>query len=148
VDGRWFWDGGLANNLPVDRVLAGELDGPTLVLASDLYAPYGDRPRSLDGTLTRAQDLGFALQSRKRIEALGRERALARRVDPEAPPAILAHLIHHPPAHQRTLKILDYTGSSLLERAAQGRADTEAMLGRLSDAPRDEALAVLAISPA
>ncbi|TNC48503.1 patatin-like phospholipase family protein [Rubellimicrobium rubrum] len=143
LDGRRLWDGGLANNLPLDRVLAGELKDPWLVIASDLYSPEGDSPKSLDGSLTRAQDLGFAFQSRKRVEGLARERALWRRADPEAPSAVLAHVVHHPPAHQRSLKALDFSRSSLAQRAAQGRADAEAMLARLAQAPRDEPLAVL-----
>ncbi|WP_210528735.1 patatin-like phospholipase family protein [Rubellimicrobium arenae] len=146
LDGRLLWDGGLGNNLPIDRVLSGDLDGPWLVVASDLYAPGGDRPRSLDGTITRAQDLGFSLQARTRIGTLSRERELARRADAGAPPTILAHLVHRPPAHQRALKTLDYSGTTLGERAGQGRADMESMLPRLARAPRDEPLAVLSLA--
>ena len=143
IEGRLFWDGGLGNNLPLDRVLAEPLARATLVLASDLYAPEGEPPGSLDGSLTRAQDLVFALQPRKRVESLLRERALRRQADPGEPPAILAHLIHRPPAHQRVLKALDYSGTAIEERSGQGRADMEAMLGRLTSAPRDRALEVV-----
>ena len=143
IEGRLFWDGGLGNNLPLDRVLAEPLARPTLVMASDLYAPEGAPPDSLDGTLNRAQDLVFALQPRKRIEALKRERALRRQADPGEPPAILAHLVHQPPAHQRVLKALDYSGTAIEERSGQGRADMEAMLARLTSASRDLALDVV-----
>ncbi|MBP1804891.1 patatin-like phospholipase family protein [Rubellimicrobium aerolatum] len=143
IDGRLLWDGGLANNLPLDRVLSGPLGAPLLVVASDLYAPMGDRPRSLDGAATRAQDLAFAMQARKRIEALTRERDLRRAARPEEPSAILLHLIHRPPAHQRALKALDYSGTALHERATQGRSDIEALWGRLAESPRDAALEVL-----
>lgn len=148
IDGLRCWDGGLGNNLPVDRAFREEPGRPILAIASDLYAPEGGRPESLDGAALRAQDLGFALQARTRIESLGRERALLRRAEPGAPPAILAHLIHRPPAHQRALKALDFSGTAVEERAAQGRADMGAMLLRLRDAPRDEPLAVLTLSPA
>lgn len=144
IDGRLFWDGGLGNNLPLDHALSGPLGHPTLVVASDLYAPEGGRPRSLDDTALRAQDLGFALHATKRIEALRVERALRRQADPSSPPAILAHVIYRPPGHQRALKALDFSGTAIEERAAQGRADMEAMLGLLARMPRDEALAILA----
>lgn len=140
IGGRLFWDGGLGNNLPLDRVLGEPLAKPTLVVASDLYAPEGAAPESLDASATRAQDLVFALQPRKRIESLGRERELRRRADPGEPPAILAHLIHRPPAHQRALKALDFSGTAIEERIRQGRAEMEAMALRLDSAPRDRAL--------
>lgn len=147
IAGRRLWDGGLSDNLPVDRALA-EGDGrPMLVLASDLYAPEGAAPGSLDGTATRAQDLVFAMQSRGRIAALSRERALLARAEPGTPPAILLHLIHRPPAHQRALKSLDFSGTAIAERSRQGRKDAEALLTRLDSAPRTEPLAVLALPP-
>lgn len=143
IGGRWLWDGGLANNLPLDRAFQGFEDRPVLCVASDLYAPEGARPTSLDGAALRAQYLMFAFQSRKRIEALERERALRRRASPDGPGAVLLHLIHRPPGHQRALKALDFSATAIEERAAQGRADAEAGLDRLDGAPRDQALAVL-----
>lgn len=71
-----------------------------------------------------------------------------RRADPATPPAILAHLILRPPVHQRALKALDYSGTAVEERAAQGHADMEAMLRCLPDALQDEPLAVLTLPPA
>ncbi len=143
IDGRLFWDGGLADNLPIDRALSGVLDRHRLVVASNLYAPEGAPPESLDGSATRAQDLAFAMQARVRIGALSRERALARLADPASPSAILLHLVHRPPSHQRALKALDFSGTAIEERVRQGRADMEAMLDRLPSAPRDEPLAVV-----
>lgn len=148
VDGRWFWDGGLGNNLPADRPFAEPATRPLLVIASDLYAPEGSRPGSLDGAVLRAQDLAFALQAKTRITALQREMALRRQVAPEAPSAILAHLLLRPPPHHRALKSLDFSGTALDERAEQGRADMADLLRRLPQAPRDEPLAVLSLPPA
>ncbi len=145
VDGRRLWDGGLANNVPVDRVFAEGADRPVLVVASDLYAPDGAPPGSLDGSALRAQDLAFALQVRTRLEALRRERALLRKVEPGTPPAILLHLIHRPAAHQRVLKALDFSGTAIEERARQGRADLETMLARLTSASRTEPLEILTL---
>ncbi|EYD76935.1 Ferredoxin reductase [Rubellimicrobium mesophilum DSM 19309] len=148
LDGRWHWDGGLGNNLPVDHVLREPSPRPLLVIASDLYAPEGERPGSLDGAALRAQDLGFALQARTRIGAMARERELLRRAEPETPPAILVHLVHRPSAHQRALKALDFSGTAVEERVAQGRSDMETALRLLPATPRDEPLAVVTVPPA
>ncbi len=143
IDGRRLWDGGLSSNLPVSHAFADPPQRPVLVIASDLYAPEGRAPGSLDGSATRAQDLAFARQAAKEIEGLRRERELQRRLDPALPPAILAHLALRPPAHQRVLKALDYSATALRERTTQGRADMEATLARLKAAPRNEALAIV-----
>lgn len=144
IDGRRLWDGGLGANLPVRRAFEGA-EGPVLCVASDLYAPFGDAPGSIDGSLTRAQDLAFALQARNEVEALARERRLLRQAEPGTPAGLLMHLIHHPPTHQRALKALDFSGTAIEERSGQGRDDMRAMLDRLGSAPRDEALAVVGL---
>ena len=148
IDGRRCWDGGLGCNLPVGRAFAEPPGRPLLVVASDLYAPEGAPPGSLDGSALRAQDLAFALQARLHIEALRRERTLGRALDPDLPPAILAHLVLRPPSHQRALKSLDFSGTAVAERAEQGRADMAAVLRRLPLAPRGEPLALVALPPA
>jgi hypothetical protein len=53
--------------------------------------------------------------------------------------------MHRPPAHQRALKALDYSGTAIEERVRQGRADFEALLVRLTSASRGEALEVLTL---
>ena len=129
----------------MDRVFHEPPTRPVLVVASDLYAPDGARPGSLDGATLRAQDLGFALQARTRVEQLRRERALLRQAEPGAAPAILAHLIHRPPAHQRALKALDFSGTAVEERVSQGRSAMEAMIDQLAAVPRNEPLAVVSL---
>jgi NTE family protein len=143
IGGRMLGDGGLRNNLPVERPFSEPLRRPLLCVASDLYGLSDVAPLSLDRAVTRAQDLGFAAQARRGIEHLARERALARRLDPESPPAILAHLAYDAPAHERSLKALDFSATALGERAAQGRRAVAALRGILPQAPPERALTVL-----
>ena len=70
---------------------------------------------------------------------------LRRQIDPDLPPAMLAHLVLRPPSHQRALKTLDYSATAIHERAAQGRNDMEFMLARLKAAPQDEPLAIVTL---
>lgn len=143
IDGRLLCDAGLRNNLPVERAFSEPLPRPLLCVASDLYGLGGVLPASLDRAVTRAQDLGFAAQGRRGIEGLARERALLRRLDQDSPGAVLAHLAYDAPAHQRSLKALDFSGAALAERARQGRADVAALREALRGAPHDQALAVI-----
>lgn len=143
IGGRVLADGGLSNNLPVERPFSEPARRPLLCVASDLYGLGGVAPTSLDGATTRAQDLGFAAQARRGIDQLARERDLRRRLDPEDPPAILAHLAYDAPAHERSLKALDFSTTALRERAAQGRRAISALRSFLHRAPRTQALAVV-----
>jgi NTE family protein len=143
IGGRLLCDAGLRNNLPVERAFLEPLRRPLLCVASDLYGLGGVGPASLDRTLTRSQDLGFAAQGLRGIASLGRERALGRRLDPDGPGAILAHLAYDAAAHERSLKALDFSATALAGRARQGRADAAALRAALRQAPHDEALAVV-----
>jgi NTE family protein len=144
IDGRLLCDAGLANNTPVDRAFALAGDRPLLCVAVDLFSLEHGRPSGLNGTVARAQDLVFAGQTRRTVEAIGRERVLARRLDPETPPAVLARIAFRAPDHQRGLKALDFSRASIDERIAQGRRDAEALLARLADLAWDEPFADIA----
>ena len=144
IGGRLLCDAGFGNNLPLDRAFRESAAHDLLCIAVDLYSLSHGRPSSLDETVARVQDLAFATQSKKAIAAVRRERDLMRMLDPDSPSAILAHLAYRAPGHQRSLKPLDYSRVSLAERIVQGRLDMTAMLARLPDAPRTEALATVA----
>ncbi|MBZ4691019.1 MAG: rssA [Cereibacter sp.] len=141
--GRLLCDAGLSNNLPLDRVLRGRLDAPTLCIAVDLFSACNSRPGTLDQSLTRTQDLVFALQSRRQIETLSLERQLRRAQDHASPPAVLAFMAYRARESEGALKALNFTGSVPAQRAAQGGRDMDRLLQALADAPRNEALALL-----
>ncbi|MBM3603581.1 MAG: patatin-like phospholipase family protein [Alphaproteobacteria bacterium] len=143
IEGRLLCDAGLGNNLPFDRVFHEAPDHNILCIASDLFHPDHGRPETLDQTVARAQDLAFAIQTRRSVAALARERELVRQRSPESPSSILAHLAYQAPGHQRGLKTLDFSSRSIKERAAKGRSDFEAMLPRLHAAPQNRPLAYL-----
>jgi NTE family protein len=148
IGGRLLCDAGFGNNLPFDRVFREEPHRDLLCVAVDVYHLGHGRPRTLDETIARVQDLGFAFQSHRALAGLVRERSLLRRLDPESPSAILAYLAYRAPGHQRALKPLDFSRASLDERVEQGRADAASMLARIAEAPRDAPLAHLLLHPA
>jgi len=131
LDGRLLCDPDLANNLPIDRAFELEPAREMLCVAVDLFSLSHDRPDGLDGMIARAQDIVFASQSRRSIAAVARERALACRLNPSSPTAVLAHVAFRAPPHQRSLKTIDYSRASIKERSEQGSRDMAAMLARI-----------------
>lgn len=148
IGSRLLCDAGFGNNLPFDRVFLEEPMRDLLCVAIDVYHLGHGRPRTLDETVARVQDIGFAFQSQRAAAGILRERSLLRRFDPQSPSAILAHLAYRAPGHQRSLKPLDFSRASLEERIDQGRKDATAMLARIAEAPHDAPLAHLQLHPA
>jgi NTE family protein len=147
IDGRLLCDAGFANNLPIDRVFRDRPTSGQLSIAVDLYCASHGRPETLDETVARVQDLGFAMQARRSVAALRRELDLLRRLEPGRPGSILAHLAYRAPGSQRSLKALDFSQRSLRERAAQGAADMNLMLHRIVRETADNGLAYLGPGP-
>lgn len=143
IEGRLLCDAGLGNNLPFDKVFREASSRNMLCIASDLFHPEHGRPETLDQTVARAQDLAFAIQTKRSVAALIRERELMQQHDANVPSSILAHLAYQAPGHQRGLKSLDFSSRSLAERMRRGRADFDVMLPHLHTAPHDAPLAYL-----
>ena len=73
VEGRLLADGGLSSNAPLDIVLSDPAAKGLRCFVVDLFAQEGSRPHTLAASASRAGDLAFGNQSRRLLEAQGRE---------------------------------------------------------------------------
>ena len=73
VDGRLLGDGGLSSNAPLDLVLADPAARGLRCFVVDLFAAEGQRPNTLFASASRAGDLAFGNQTRRLLDAQGRE---------------------------------------------------------------------------
>lgn len=67
IDGRFLLDAGLCENLPLRSLL--DRPGDARIIALDLYALQGALKETMDGIACRAQELAFAGQSARLVEA-------------------------------------------------------------------------------
>ena len=81
VDGRLLGDGGLSSNAPIDLVLSDAAARDLRCFVVDLFAQEGSRPHTLAASAARACDLAFGNQSRRQLEAQGREDRLRGLID-------------------------------------------------------------------
>jgi NTE family protein len=151
IDGRCLADPGLISNLPIDALLDPLPRDDLLLIAVDLFDARGDRPRSIDTGLERAQDVLFSSQSRAAIDARRREHRL-RTVISELAQCVAddrreacAHLIsegrsneltllliaYRAPAHEIGPKMVEYSLASIEERWAAGHEDMSKALQKL-----------------
>jgi NTE family protein len=151
IDGRCLADPGLINNLPIEALLDPLPAHDLLLFAVDLFDARGERPRSIDTGLERAQDILFSAQSRAAIDARSREHRLRRVIAelaewvPEARRKACAQLIaegrsneltlvltaYRAPPHEVGPKMIEYSRASIEERWAAGREDMSAALAKL-----------------
>lgn len=135
---RSLCDAGLANNLPVDRVLGAELARPVLCIAADLFTRTPIVPRTLDEAVIRIQDLAFAIQADRTLDAAVRQRDLRGQLAGSLPRVLVGQITYDAPDAERSLKALDFSATALRDRAACGRRDMLALLQLLADAPAEE----------
>jgi NTE family protein len=161
IEGRLLGDPGLLCNLPLDPLLRGPMTQDQLCLAVDLFDARGHRPISIDTALERAQDIAFASQTLRTLEACRREQRLRHlmgrlawddRPDAAAgggdsPPdrreldAIeressrvqleVALIAYQPPANELGAKTLEFSRASIQQRWDCGRRDMTAVIERV-----------------
>jgi NTE family protein len=151
IDGRCLGDPGLIGNLPIDAILDPPPGDDLLLFAVDLFDSRGQRPRSLDTGLERAQDIVFSAQSLGAIEARSREQRLRRIIGDlgeRIPPAeraacpelmeegrrneiALVLIAYRAPSHELSAKTVEFSRASIQERWAAGREDMSQALRKL-----------------
>jgi NTE family protein len=135
IDGTLFADAGVSANLPLDVVLSDPPPGPTLCLAVDLLPLRAPPPRTLGNAAERMQDLMFATQSRRAIEAWQRyydlRTATAAGDKADQPAVTLVHLAYGAQEPEVCGKAFDFSPESAAYRWDQGHRDMARVLERL-----------------
>ena len=153
IDGRLLADPGLIGNLPIDAILDPPPRQDLVCFAVDLFDSRGERPRSLDTGLERAQDIVFSAQSLGAIEARSREHRLRHMIgdlsvhvpEDRRSTGTAAHLVaegrhnqltivllaYRARAHELSAKTLEFSRASIEERWALGLEDMNAALDKL-----------------
>lgn len=130
VDGRWCVDPGVSANLPLDALLSDPGPAPLLVVALDLLPLAAPRPGTIGEAAGRLQDLVFAAQARRTIDAW---RAIYDLHGERAPAVTLARLSYADQSREVVGKAFDFSPESVVERWDAGRAAADAFLDALED---------------
>ena len=146
IDGRMLCDPGYVNNTPIDIAFAVPPTEDTLIIALELLCLHSPRPASLDAVLERTQDIMFAGSTSRTIKFLQREYLLRCRVNSAQPSVMLLHSVYQTPAHEISMKTLDFSPSSISDRWAAGSADIANGLQKLARTKPASGLACLSAS--
>ncbi len=128
IDGTRYVDGGVSANLALDAVLETPGDAPLLCIAVDLLPLAAPRATTLGEMTERAQDLTFAIQTRRSImrwqERYAADPALRDRS------VVLAHLAYADQQPEVAGKALDFSPLSVRRRWDAGQRDGAALVAR------------------
>ena len=90
IDGKYWWDGGLVSNTPLEHVLDHQ-DAPLLVFQVDLFAASSAMPRTMMDVMAREKEIRFSSRTRHTSDALlklRKERETIRKVVKKMPAAL------------------------------------------------------------
>jgi NTE family protein len=146
VGERWYWDGGLVSNTPLEFVLDGEPRRDTLAFQVDLWSAAGALPRDLADVLEREKEIRYSSRTRKGTQVFTRRQnvrhhvnALLSKLPPElrADPAACAleahacskvmkivHLIYRDRPHESHAKDYLFDPAQMEEHWASGLKDS------------------------
>ena len=128
VEGRMYVDPGLSANMPLDALLAEPGPEPLLVIALDLLPLAAPRPDTVGEAAGRLQDLVFASQTRRTIDAW---QAVYDLHGAEAPAVTLARLSYADQHREVAGKAFDFSAESAGERWNAGYAAADTFLDTL-----------------
>lgn len=140
VDGVAYADGGFAQNLPLDTVLAEPGETPLVCVAVDL-TPSSARPSTLGEAMGKAQDLTFAAQSWRTIAKWEALYAADERL--RAASVTLVRLVYRDQGEEVAGKAMDFSGATTQARWAAGYRDAAGVLAHLAEAGHGTGLRVV-----
>ncbi len=159
IEGRWYWDGGVVSNTPLEHILDDWPRQDTLAFQVDLWSARGQRPMTMMDVLERGKDIQFSSRTRHGTDMVARtqqlrtalvdliERLPDKRLPESAREALapwlddrvfnIVHLIYQSPPHEQQFKDYAFGLFSMRAHWASGLRDTEATLrnGNYFDLP-------------
>lgn len=141
VDGVAYADGGFAQNLPLDAVLAEPGEAPLTCVAVDLTPASSARPSTLGEAVAKAQDLTFAAQSWRTIAKWDALYAADERL--RSASVTLVRLVYRDQGEEVAGKAMDFSGATTQARWAAGYRDAARVLAHLAEPAHGTGLRVV-----
>ncbi|MCW0000562.1 patatin-like phospholipase family protein [Pararhizobium sp. YC-54] len=146
IDGRFYWDGGIVSNTPLQRVLSGqELETDLCIFQVDLFSAKGPLPRDLFDVEAREKEIRFSSRTRlntDQFRKLQSVRMAAKRLMEKLPPELkddpdarllerigndcavtMVHLIYRHAAYESGSKDYEFSRLSVEEHWKAGHDD-------------------------
>ena len=150
IDGRFYWDGGLVSNTPLQFVMDNLGDDPVRIFQVDLFSARGSLPKAISDVGQRQKDIQYSSRTRlttDRYRQLHDIRAAANRLATKLPknlrddadllalkavgpdcPITLVELIHRKQSFEGDAKDYEFSRLSMVEHWKEGANDVRRTL--------------------
>ncbi len=154
IDGRFYWDGGLVSNTPLQYVMENAGLDPLCIFQIDLFDARGEFPNDVADVQQREKDIRFSSRTRlttDRYKHLHQIQSAAARLSDKLPkelrsdpglavllaagpecPVTLAHLIHRKEGFESNSKDYEFSRLSMSEHWTAGAEDVHRTLSHKS----------------
>ena len=145
IEGRFYWDGGLVSNTPLDYVLQGDQTDDLAIFQVDLFNSAGAMPRTILEAAEREKEIRFASRRRRNTEnamQLHRTKVAMRDLLARLPPELMddpevqvldmfarensvtiVQLIYRGPDYETSSKDYEFSRATMLDHWAAGLGD-------------------------
>ncbi|MBY5721695.1 patatin-like phospholipase family protein [Rhizobium leguminosarum] len=146
IDGRYYWDGGIVSNTPLQRILGGsELETDLCIFQVDLFSAKGVLPKDVFDVGAREKEIRFSSRTRlntDQFRKLQSVRMAAKRLTEKLPPELkddpdarllerigndcavtMVHLIYRHAAYETGSKDYEFSRLSVEEHWKAGHDD-------------------------
>jgi len=150
IEGRFYWDGGLVSNTPLDYVLQSDHREDLVVFQVDLFNSAGEMPRTILEAAEREKEIRFASRRHRNTEGvmqLHKAKVALRELIAKLPEDLLddpevqvldlfarensvtiVQLIYRGPEYETSSKDYEFSRATMLDHWAAGLADAERTL--------------------
>ncbi|PJK06281.1 hypothetical protein CO610_10720 [Lysobacteraceae bacterium NML95-0200] len=152
IDGRFYWDGGIVSNTPLEHILDEWPRNDTLAFQVDLWSARGEFPQTMMDVLERAKDIQFSSRTRHGTDMVARMQQLRTALtdlieqlpDKKLPADLrktlepwlddrvvnIVHLIYQAKPHEQQFKDYAFGSISMQNHWESGLRDTRQTLTR------------------
>jgi NTE family protein len=132
---KFYWDGGVVANTPLEAVLEDLPPGRTIAFVIDLWNLVGPAPHNINEVLWREKQIQFASRTALHLDAIATKvelRHAMTRLEPALTAAAavtpgqrldIVHIIYHPEGEQLAGSDTEFSRGSIAERRAAGHRD-------------------------
>jgi NTE family protein len=80
IEGKYYWDGGIVSNTPLQYLLEQDEHQSSLVFQVDLFSARGALPRQMPEVLTRHKEIMYSSRTRQNTDAFARTHTMKMRL--------------------------------------------------------------------
>lgn len=128
VDGRYYWDGGVVANTPIDAIAGTALPPHRVIFLVDLWSRAGPVPRTLDEITWREKEILYASRADHHVQSAANRVRVRQMADETRGRLDIVHVVYRRTQEEPSGSDAEFSRESIARRRAAGLADMRAAI--------------------